>query len=75
MLETFRQTHFVDLSGRDLTADEFREAVQQDERWQALLKETHVTRYNVSESDHTFSSAAWREKVAESTLNWIRTLN
>lgn len=63
------------LSGRDLTADEFREAVQQDEQWQALLKEEHVTRYNVSESDHTFSSAAWREKVAESTLNWIRTLN
>ncbi len=60
------------LSGRDLTADEFKEAVKADLQWQALLAEPRVTRHDLADADHTFATAAWREQVAEWTLRWVK---
>jgi len=60
------------LSGRDLTADEFRDAVCQDLIWQELLAEPRITRRDLPEADHTFSTRAWRDQVAELTLDWLR---
>ena len=62
------------LSGRDLTADEFRDVVKADTEWQRLLTESRVTRRDFAEADHTFSSAAWRDQVAVWTSNWITKL-
>jgi exosortase A-associated hydrolase 1 len=62
------------LSGRDLTADEFKQVVADDLEWQLLLNTPQVTRQDFVESDHTFSSAAWRDQVAEWTLQWINKL-
>lgn len=62
------------LSGRDLTADEFKDAVNKDSQWRQLLKETRFARLDYAEADHTFSSAVWRDQVAEWTLNWIKQL-
>ena len=60
------------LSGNDLTADEFRDVVNGCPKWQALLEADLVTRLELEEADHTFSSAKWRKLVAEGTLDWVR---
>ncbi|MDD2759559.1 MAG: hydrolase 1, exosortase A system-associated [Methylomonas sp.] len=63
------------LSGRDLTADEFKETVKGDPEWQTLINDSRVTRRDFNEADHTFSSEAWREQVARWTSDWINTLD
>ncbi|MBS4052353.1 MAG: hydrolase 1, exosortase A system-associated [Methylomonas sp.] len=62
------------LSGRDLTADEFKDVVRTDPVWQALLAHSRVQKHDFAVADHTFSSAVWRDQVAEWTLNWIKQL-
>ena len=62
------------LSGRDLTADEFKQVVSDDLQWRLLLDSPDVTRHDFAESDHTFSTAVWRDQVAEWTLQWITKL-
>ena len=62
------------LSGRDLTADEFKQVVADDLEWQMLLNTSYITKHDFANSDHTFSSAAWRDQVAEWTLQWISKL-
>ena len=73
-LKRFEYPILLILSGRDLTADEFRETVKGDGEWQALLTELRVTSHDFPEADHTFSSAAWRDRVADWTLHWIKHL-
>lgn len=77
MRECFRMFNhpiLLILSGRDLTADEFRDVVASDSEWQYLLSEESITRVNLDEADHTFSSGKWRSLVELSTLNWINNL-
>ncbi len=60
------------LSGNDLTADEFRELIKSDRRWQKLMKQQRITRYDLNEADHTFSTARWRDQVAAWTVDWVK---
>jgi len=71
-LHRFQQPVLFILSGRDLTADEFREAVKADEKWQKLFQQSWITRADLPEADHTFSSEKWRNEVANITLKWLR---
>lgn len=73
-LKRYEHPVLLILSGRDLTADEFRETVKGDLEWQGLLVDSRVTHHDLQQSDHTFSSAAWRDQVAEWTLLWINSL-
>lgn len=73
-LRQFAHPVLLILSGRDLTADEFKETVKGDPEWQSLLSQPHVTRRDFAEADHTFSSAAWRDQVAEWTSTWVKNL-
>ena len=59
------------LSGVDLTADEFRDAVNRSKKWMHLFSNTRFHRHTVSDADHTFSRAAWRKQVEYLTLDWI----
>ncbi|MDZ7803479.1 hydrolase 1, exosortase A system-associated [Thiohalophilus sp.] len=61
------------LSGDDLTAAEFRETAASEPAWQGLLDEPRVTRRELPEANHTFSRQAWRDQVAQWTLEWVRT--
>ncbi len=70
-LRRYRNPVLLILSGKDLTADEFRAAVTSDSEWQTLLSEDRVTRHDFMESDHTFSTQAWRDQVAVWTLQWL----
>ncbi len=71
-LQRFEHPALFILSGRDLTADEFREAVKSDAGWRELLQQSRTTLVELSEADHTFSSAKWRNEVADITLQWLK---
>jgi uncharacterized protein len=74
-LRRFKFPVLLILSGNDLTADEFKGVVGSDVSWQAILKESRVTRFDFKDADHTFSSEAMRNRVAEETLRWLNQLN
>jgi len=63
------------LSGRDLTANEFREVVKADNQQQRIFERSDVSKVELIEADHTFSSKKWRDKVASLTLNWVKQLD
>lgn len=73
-LKRFSHPVLVILSGRDLTADEFRELVKSDALWQSLLANNKVEQHCLISADHTFSSEIWRNQVAELTLEWLKKL-
>lgn len=62
------------LSGRDLTADEFRDTVRASRRWRRLLRAPRVSLHELPEADHTFSYAKSRRQVETLTLRWLETL-
>jgi exosortase A-associated hydrolase 1 len=74
-LSRFQYPVLLILSGRDLTAEEFKGVVNADESWQALLAKENVTRHDLKEADHTFSSALWRNQVEEWTVAWVQNLS
>jgi exosortase A-associated hydrolase 1 len=62
------------LSGSDYTAKEFLEYTATAESWRGLLARSNVTRADIEQADHTFSSAASRDIVAAKCLAWLRVL-
>ncbi|MGY8870346.1 MAG: hydrolase 1, exosortase A system-associated [Pseudomonadales bacterium] len=62
------------MSGNDLTAAEFDDAVKGSKSFTRLLKQKRMQREDLKSADHTFSKREWRDKVAAWTVNWIRTL-
>jgi len=70
-LKCFEHPVLLILSGRDLTAVEFKDAVAVDPGWQALLAEPRLDRRDLAEADHTFSTAAWRDQVTSWTGEWL----
>lgn len=60
------------LSGRDLIAREFETAVKASPAWQQQVARPGVTRHDLPEADHTFSSDAQRLQVANWGLTWLR---
>lgn len=61
------------LSGDDYTAKEFLEACQFDAQAIRALACSRLTRVDMPEADHTFSSGALRRAVEVATLDWLRT--
>lgn len=59
------------LSGNDYTAKEFLEYAASSASWHGLLERPGVTRFDLPNADHTFSSAVWRDTVAETCLKWL----
>lgn len=60
------------LSGNDLTAKEFEQAVEQSAEWQALMQSNKVQTHRLDEADHTFSRRVWRDEVAATTTIWVK---
>ena len=71
-LRRFRGRVLLILSGKDLTADEFRGVVGRSERWTRLLAEARITRRDLPEANHTFSHREWRDQVARWTADWVK---
>ena len=58
-------------SGRDLTANEFEDAVGASKTWRRLCADSRLTWHRLSEADHTFSRRGWSDQVAAWTWEWI----
>lgn len=67
-----RQQILLVLSGDDHTAREFLEYAGMDAEWEGLLAQPNVSRQDMPNTDHTFSSAAARVRVETLTLTWLR---
>ncbi|MFY7916847.1 MAG: hydrolase 1, exosortase A system-associated [Rubrivivax sp.] len=62
------------LSGRDHTAKEFLEYTGMTQHWQGLLQDERISRVDLPQEDHTFSSAQGRARVEHHTLQWLHGL-
>ena len=62
------------LSGNDLTAQEFKNAAASP-GWQTVLCEPRISRHDLAEADHTFSTRLWRDRVAQWTCDWVKHLD
>lgn len=62
------------LSGNDMTADEFRQTLANSRPWQNVMEGKLAKRKTLPSANHTFSSEAWREQVAEWSIEWVREL-
>lgn len=60
------------LSGQDLTAREFEEHARSNAPWPEMLARPNVTRVDLPEADHTFSSFRDSQRVARETLAWLQ---
>jgi 6-phosphogluconolactonase/glucosamine-6-phosphate isomerase/deaminase len=73
-LRRFRGKVLLILSGRDLTAQEFKDVVARSRRWRRLLADERVTRHDLPEANHTFARRDWRNQVERWTEAWVRNL-
>jgi exosortase A-associated hydrolase 1 len=60
------------LSGDDYTAKEFLEYAAGAASWRGLLEHPGVTRVDVPDADHTFSSQQWRNSVENACMDWLK---
>jgi exosortase A-associated hydrolase 1 len=72
-LQRFEGRVLVVISPGDLTAMEFLELAGSTKAWRKLMRSRHIMRRDLPGADHTFSSRAWRDQVAEWTGQWLRT--
>ena len=68
----FRGPILLILSGQDLTAREFLEYVAQSSDWDGMLEREGVSRFDLKNADHTFSTREWRGEVERVTIEWVR---
>lgn len=60
------------LSGDDLTAAEFKDLIASSEHWKKLMQRDTVSRKDLPEANHTFSTRRWRDQVATWSVEWIQ---
>lgn len=71
-LKKFGGPIFLILSGRDLTAQEFRDTARTSRTWQSILQGKKLTLREIHEADHTFSRRAWSDQAQAWTREWLR---
>ena len=60
------------MAGNDLTAKEFLQYTAASPLWRGVLASDRISRFDVQQADHTFSSAAWRAQVEDATIAWLQ---
>jgi len=70
-LHRFQGSLMLVMSGRDLIAREFDELMRDSPAWRAEMAGKAVTRHDLPDGDHTFSSRAQREQVIAWALAWL----
>ena len=56
------------ISGDDLTAREFLDAVASSRAWQRAMQEARVEQRSLPDANHTFSRKVWRDQIASWTI-------
>lgn len=72
-LERFDGQVLLLLSGEDLTCREFVDRTQAVPRWRSALGRPSITRSELPDADHTFSSRQDRVNVESMTIRWLET--
>jgi uncharacterized protein len=62
------------LSGNDFTAKEFIDATRSEPAWSRALQHARLHRHDLPDADHTFTASAWRERVEQLTIAWLKAL-
>jgi len=70
-LQKFAGPVLIVQSGRDLTADEFRELCRSDAEWQRALARRGVEVIEMAEADHTFSRTSHLEDFNGHCRHWL----
>ena len=74
-LEKYARPVLLIMSGNDLTAREFDDAVKASGRWRKLIAADWLSRHDLPAADHTFSRRAWSDEVNTLTVDWVRKLS
>jgi exosortase A-associated hydrolase 1 len=67
-LEKFNGSFSLIMSGQDLTAKEFEQLINKDDKWKQCMAVKCSARLDVADANHTFASKAWRAEVERFTL-------
>lgn len=70
-LTKFHGNILILLSGNDLVAQEFIALTQHDSDWKKLYQAPGISCETIKQANHTFSSQAWRDRVATLTAQWL----
>lgn len=70
-LNMFNGQTGIILSGNDLTAAEFKDAMSESPKWNKLMQQKEIQCRAVEEANHTFSRSIWRDQVTNWTLEWL----
>ena len=70
----FQGATLLILSGQDLTAREYEDRVSASSDWSQWMASHGVEVCRLEEADHTFSRAAWRDRVSAWSREWIERL-
>jgi exosortase A-associated hydrolase 1 len=73
-LSRFKGRIMLVMSGRDMISKEFDDLLQAVPAWQEHLAACAMVRHDLQYADHTFSSSAWRDQVAEWGIGWLASL-
>ena len=71
-LRRFKRPVLLILSGKDLTAQEFRDYTANHAAWRGLLGAPHITRFDLADADHTFSRQHWRAQIESALIAWLQ---
>ncbi len=71
-LSDFAGSLLMVLSERDFTALEFIDHLQGSAEGRRILRRATLSKVDVAEADHTFSTAVWRKEVEDATLAWLQ---
>lgn len=71
-LREFKGQVLLILSGNDLTAAEFKDAVKASRRFRRLLDEVRFQRFDLEPADHTFSRHEWLDLAIARTQSWLK---
>ena len=73
-LDQFTGQVLLVLSGRDLTASEFNDALRSSRVLKRVTGQPGYRIEHLPQSAHTFSRQRWKDQVANWTIEWIQTL-
>lgn len=70
--QRFRGPLLLVLSSKDLTAQEFAGHASSDPHWRGALSHTSVTRVDLDDADHTFSTGDSAVRLLQLTCTWMQ---
>lgn len=70
----FNGAKLVVLSGVDITAQEFVQLTRDDPAWARAMASSPVSRHEIAQADHTFSTTTAHRQMTDCTLTWLAEL-